>query len=418
MALPAAAFPLRTAGAKILAADGTPVRLAGVNWGGAQQDEGVLYGLDRIARGDLIDRIADTWRLNHARIPFAVGAIMNNNGAVKTAKAPPGRLAKNADLAGLSPWQVLQQVVDDMTVNRVAAGKDPLYAILNQHLLFPGWCCSGADANGLHYNANWPASTFFACWKLIAQRFARNPYVGYDLHNEWRPAVIGGATVTPTWGTGNPKTDARLCYQQAIDQIRAIDPDCLCFCEGLSYASDLTGWKNHPVGRGGVVASMHDYSWFHPAGQTQAAYEASMDAKGGYLVTEDIAPLWVGEFGWNTDTPTAAMKTGWPPQFLAYAAKRGLHWCWWELSATAVLGTEPSTNVVKVRPGQREAFSLAAGQDWGGSQVDVLDMFAPIMPPELPGLPAHRDAVNLRPVDQPRAGQRQRPAPLPRKGVP
>jgi hypothetical protein len=383
MPLPASAFPLRTSGAKILGADGAPVRLAGVNWGGGQQDEGVPYGLDKLPASEIGDRIA-AMGLNHVRIPFSVGSFLTSKGSPVTAHAPAARTAANPAMTGLSPWQILQILVNELTVNRVSQGKDPIYCILNQHLLFPGWCCADEDNNGFWYNDNWGALTFLACWKMIASRFAGNPYVGYDLHNEPRKATIGGAVRTPTWGDGNGLTDFRLAYQVTIDKIRSSDPDALCFCEGLSYAGDLTGWKNAPVGRQNTVASLHDYSWFHPAGQSQAAYEAQMDAKAGYLVTQDIVPLWAGEFGSNTDVPLASMRSGWLPRFIAWAAKRDLHWCWWELSATAVKGTQPATNKVKVQAGQREAFSLLAGQDWRGTQADLLAMLAPVMP-SLPG---------------------------------
>ena len=46
------------------------------------------------------------------------------------------------------------------------------------------------------------------------------------------------------------------------------------------------------------------------------------------------------------------MNSGWLPQIIAYIAARGLHWCWWELSAPAVLGTEPITNAVKAEMGR------------------------------------------------------------------
>src|SRR4029077_17290644 len=143
-------------------------------------------------------------------------------------------------------------------------------------------------------------------------------------------------------------------------------------------------WKAAPVRKPGVVASVHDYSWFHPSGQTLADYEASMDARGGYLVTEGTVPLWVGEFGSDTDVPLASMRRNWLPMFIAYAAKRNLHWCWWELCATAVKGTEPSTGTPKTALGQRESFGLMAGQDWLGTQASLLDTLKPIMP-ALPG---------------------------------
>lgn len=681
--------PLSVSGAQILDAAGTPVRLAGVNWGGAQQDECVPYGLDKLNRHDIIARIAG-WGLNHVRIPFALGTIVTNSGALKTAPAKASRLAANPDMQGLTPWQVYAQLVDDMT----AAG---LYVIPNQHLLYPGWpvplgvqiltrsgwkswhevepgidqtlglsddgtlrwtpvlqvrtraqqpvvrfgqkngwstvttedhrwltqsradngtwrpevkamstkqawsgnnrlvlaapaeggksectpdearvlawilsdgtigvysgelqawiyqsdakfgaevrdlilrenagtgtsyatnsqhgqcrryrirttyirrlllktgidlldptpfllrlsrearaawletwvqaegdergriaqnpgplldaiclaiyleghrprissngprckkvtaraptvaghahvriyepmpgltdvwcpttelgswtardengnifltgnCCADTDANGFWFNDNWPSATFTNAWVTVAQQFAGNPLVGYDLHNEPRPATIGGSVRTPTWGSGGNggfPTDFRAMYQNTIGRIRSVHPGALCFCEGLNYAGDLTGWAAHPVTGSNVVASLHDYSWFHPAGQTQASYDAQMDAAGGYLVTGGTAPLWIGEFGANTDVPLAAMRSGWLPQFISYAARRGLHWCWWELSATAVLGTEPATNTVKMQAGQREAFSLMAGQDWAGTQTDLLAMLAPVIP--------------------------------------
>jgi hypothetical protein len=151
------------------------------------------------------------------------------------------------------------------------------------------------------------------------------------------------------------------------------------FCEGLSYAGDLTKAGSHPVTGPGVVYSVHDYSWFHPPGQAQADYFTQMDGNGGYLVAQGRAPVWVGEFGANTDASTAAEDAGWLPQFLAYAAARQLHWCWWELAAQSVLGTEPATNVVKMQPGTREGFGLMSGQDWLGSQVDTLALLATIM---------------------------------------
>ena len=55
---------------------------------------------------------------------------------------------------------------------------------------------------------------------------------------------------------------------------------------------------------------MHDYAWFHPSGQPQADYISSMDAKGGYLLTGGIAPVWVEEFGTGNATPAAVLRRG------------------------------------------------------------------------------------------------------------
>jgi len=371
MTLPATAFPLSVSGARILGADGNPVRLAGVNWGGAQQDGLLPYGLDKLPRNQIIDRII-SWGFNHVRFPFALGTFVTSNGTLKTGLADEARLSANGDLQGLTPWGVYQVLADDMT----AAG---LYVIAVCHQLHEGWCCSTVDKQGLWYNDTWPSSTFSDTWFVIADRFKGNPMIGYDLKNEPRAATVGGVTLTPTWGDGVWGTDFQRMYSWHASQIRAIDPDCLIFCEGLNYAGDLARAGAQPVTGANIVYSMHDYSWYHGAGQSQASYVAQMDANGGYLVTQGKAPLWIGEVGTSTDVSTAALGTGWFPQFLDWAAARDVHFCWWELAATSVLGTEPATNVVKVQPGQRESFGLMSGQDWLGSQEDVLAMLTPLM---------------------------------------
>jgi endoglucanase len=273
----------------------------------------------------------------------------------------------------MSPWEVYQACVTSL----VNAG---LAVIPNQHMLFPGWCCSEADCQGLWYNGSWPVPTYLACWQLVAERFAsENLVVGYDLHNEPRPSRVNGELLVPSWGDGNQPTDIWLMYMGTIRRIQALAPGKLWFCEGLNYASNLAPAAAFPVGIPGTVYSLHDYSWFHPSGQNLTAYYNQMDAAGGYLVLDGQAPLWVGEFGANTDVATASLDTGWLADFLSWAQARRLHWCWWQLSAQAVKGTEPVTNTPKSQDGQRESYGLLSGHDWLGDQSDMLALLAPLM---------------------------------------
>jgi hypothetical protein len=103
-----------------------------------------------------------------------------------------------------------------------------------------------------------------------------------------------------------------------------------------------------------------------------------MDAAGGYIPLNGQAPLWIGEFGIDLGS-WANMTSGWMSNFLSYAAARNLHWCWWELSAINVRGTEPTTNVLKSHPGDREEYGLMQGQDWLGDQAEMLSLLAPLM---------------------------------------
>ena len=359
--------PLSVRGASITDAAGNPVKLCGVNWPGAHQDGLVPAGLDKLHRDAIAARIK-SWGLNHVRLTFAVGTIMNKDGSMRTGLADNARLAANPDLRGLTPWDVYQAVADSLT----AAG---LAVIPNCHLMYPGWCCSEADGQGLWWNGNWPASVFASAWQVVAQRFAGNELIiGYDLKNEPRKATTGGVTYVPTWGDGNPKTDFQLMYSQVGAKVQAADPDALVFCEGLSYASDLTAAGQHLVTLphpGKVVYSVHDYSWFHPDGQSQADYVTQMDQRAGYLVTGGKAPLWVGEFGADNGS-RAAFESGWLANFRAWATARGVSWCWWNLSAQKVKGTEPVTNVLKASDGDRESFGLMAGHDWAGTSSETI----------------------------------------------
>lgn len=368
------AAPLTSSGAQIHDANGNSVRLAGVNWGGAQQDNMTVAGLDKLHRDEISERIAG-WGMNHVRLPFSVGTFMTNSGALKTGPVPePGSLAANPDLAGMSPWEVYQAVVESLTDHGLAV-------IPNQQLLYPGWCCSANDCNGLWWNGSWPASTWTSCWQLVADEFAANQLViGYDLHNEPHPASIGGTVYTPSWGDNNPQTDMRQLYAETIPILRAAGGTKLFFCEGLNFAADLTEAAAHPVGTGaGTIYSLHDYSSYsHPPGQTQQEYFSQMDAAGGYLQVDNEAPLYLGEFGVDLGY-RANFNSGWMANLLDYIAARNLHWCWWELSAQMVKGTQPCTNILEWNDGDREPFGLMAGQDWLGDQTEMLALLQAVM---------------------------------------
>jgi endoglucanase len=377
--------PLSVRGAAITDSGGHPVKLAGVNWAGAHQDGVVPSMLDRLHRDVIARRIAAAG-FNHVRLPFALGTIVNQDGSPRTGLADQSRLAANPDLQGLTPWGVYQAVTESL----MAAG---LAVIPNCHLLHPGWCCSDADGNGLWYNQNWSASVFIKAWMTVAARFAGDKLViGHDLKNEPRKARFGGATHIPTWGDGNTATDFRHMYSDMASRIQAADPDALFFCEGLSYASDLTKAGAHPVTPtrpGKVVYSVHDYSWFHPAGQSQQDYITSMDARSGYLVTQGRAPLWVGEWGSDNSvrpgqprgsfSPSSAAQQQWFANARAWIAARGVSWCWWVLDAWHVKGTEPVTNKLVYADGDQTTYGLLAGQDGLGTSKDLIGLLRALM---------------------------------------
>jgi len=391
----AIATPLSVSGRWITDANGRRVKLAGVNWAGAHQDAMTPGGLDYRHRGEIARQIAE-WGFNSVRFPFALQTVTSGS-----AVAPAG-VAANPDLADATPWQVYTACVRALT----DAG---LMVIPNCHLLFPGWCCSADDGNGLWWNGNCPASSFTGDWLTVAAAFADNPLViGYDLKNEPRSATIGGIVYTPSWGDGNPDTDFCRLYASTATAIQAVDADALFFCEGLSYAADLTRTATHPVTPANgncVVYSMHDYSWFHPTGQSQADYITAMDKAGGFLLADGTAPVWIGEFGTGNDSlaavgaatligassPADGKLGAWFGNFLAWAGQTDVDWCWWLLDGTMCQGTTPQAGQLQFALGDRASYGLFA-QDWTGvSNPALLQALQTLQAPATgPGVHADR----------------------------
>ena len=374
----AIATPLSTSGRFIVDAQGNRVRLAGVNWYGASEDLGVPAGLDTVHRDQLAETIAG-FGFNCVRFPFSVWMTQ------QTAPVPNQYLAANSDLSGSTPIQVYDACIKSLT----AAG---LMVIPNCHLLDFGWCCSDQDDNGLWFNDRWAEATFTSTWQEVVKRYASNPLVaGMDVKNEPRPATVGGRLLHPTWGPGD-QTDFGAMYSTIGNVIHALNPHLLIICEGLGYATNLQGVASHPVKLAHpnkVVYSMHDYSWFHAQGQTQAAYAQAMNAAGGYVLSQNIAPLWIGEFGNTVSTLPSSGTASWWANIQAWLTAEDVDWCWWALNPTHAKGSNPGTNTIKYNWGQPEPYGLLA-QDWTNpTSWAVITMLQAMMTPSTgPGVSA------------------------------
>jgi endoglucanase len=353
----AVATPLSTSGRFIVDKNGRRVRLAGVNWYGASEDMGVPAGLDRIDRGTLAGLIA-AQGFNSVRLPFSVWMTR------QTTPVPQQALAANPDLIGRNPLEVFDACVKALT-------DKGLIVIPNCHLLDFGWCCKDDDTNGLWFNDRFTAQNFTDAWTAIATRYKSNPLVAaMDIKNEPRPAVVGGQTLTPKWGTGGGP-DIAPVYTTVGNAILHVDPQVLIICEGLNFASDLTGVHNRPIKLSQpnkVVYSMHDYHWFHDVPhQNQAAYTAAMNQKGGFILTGNIAPLWIGEFG-RICAPPAPGTQGpqpWWGNIMGWLTQTDVDWCWWALNPTHGKASPPPGGSLSHAGGTPEPFGLLT-HDWSG----------------------------------------------------
>jgi aryl-phospho-beta-D-glucosidase BglC (GH1 family) len=178
---------------------------------------------------------------------------------------------------------------------------------------------SGAGTNGTDGAGDTGTVTeqdFVNDTQSLAKAFAGNAtVVGFDLDNE--PLEIPGGS---TWGTGGP-TDLQQIYEQAGDAIQAVDPGALIIAEGPQNYSgnaaaggggtpapygDLSMAGQDPVtltDPNKVVYSVHIYpqsiAGFADDSGSQAV--ADMNNAFGYLETDNIAPVWIGEMGASLD---------------------------------------------------------------------------------------------------------------------
>jgi len=278
-----------TSGRQILDAAGQPVRIAGINWFGFETGNHVVHGLWSRDYKSMIDQMRslgyNTIRLPYSDDIFKPGTVPNSIDFSS---------GKNADLQGLDSLQVMDKIV-------AYAGQDGLKVILDRHRPDSG------GQSALWYTSAVPESTWIADLKALAARYrGQDTVIGIDLHNEPHDPAC--------WGCGDAATDWRLAAQRAGDAVLSVNSDLLIFVEGVQTYNGVSGWwggnlmgvGQYPVQldvANRVVYSAHDYAtsvaqqpWFG-----DPSFPANMpgvwDKYWGYIFKQDIAPVWVGEFG-------------------------------------------------------------------------------------------------------------------------
>ncbi|MFI6657397.1 cellulase family glycosylhydrolase [Streptomyces sp. NPDC050523] len=278
-----------TSGRQILDAAGQPVRIAGINWFGFETGNHVVHGLWSRDYKSMIDQMRslgyNTIRLPYSDDIFKPGTVPNSIDFSS---------GKNADLQGLDSLQVMDKIV-------AYAGQDGLKVILDRHRPDSG------GQSALWYTSAVPESTWIADLKALAARYrGQDTVIGIDLHNEPHDPAC--------WGCGDAATDWRLAAQRAGDAVLSANSDLLIFVEGVQTYDGVSGWwggnlmgvGQYPVQldvANRVVYSAHDYAtsvaqqpWFGDP-SFPANLPGVWDKYWGYIFKQNIAPVWVGEFG-------------------------------------------------------------------------------------------------------------------------
>jgi endoglucanase len=284
-----------TSGRDILDSNNQPVRIAGINWFGFETSNEVVHGLWSRDYKSMIDQMKqlgyNTIRLPYSDDIFKPGATANSITFY----------GMNQDLQGLSPLQIMDKIVD-------YAGSVGLRVILDRHRP------DSSGQSALWYTSSVPESTWITNLKALAARYQGNTaVVGIDLHNEPHDPAC--------WGCGDTSTDWRLAAERAGNAVLGVNPNLLIFVEGIQTFNGTSGWwggnlmgvAQYPVQlsvANRVVYSAHDYAtsvaqqtWF-----TDPSFPANMpgvwDKYWGYIFKQNLAPVWVGEFGTTLQSTT------------------------------------------------------------------------------------------------------------------
>ncbi|MGW0612769.1 cellulase family glycosylhydrolase [Streptomyces sp. NPDC002788] len=312
-----------TSGRQILDAAGQPVRIAGVNWFGFETANHVVHGLWARDYKSMIDQMKSLG-YNTIRMPYS-------DDILKPGTMPDSinHDGKNTDLRGLTSLQVLDRIV-------AYAGQSGLKIVLDRHRP------DAAGQSALWYTSSVPESTWITNLKSLAARYKGNSTViGIDLHNEPRDPAC--------WGCGDTSRDWRLAAQRAGNAVLSVNPELLIMVEGVQSYNGVNGWwggnlmgvAQHPVQLdvpNRLVYSAHDYAtsvaqqpWF-----SDPSFPANLpgiwDKYWGYVFKQNIAPVWLGEFG-TTLQPAVDQK--WLSELVKYLRSTSaygadsFHWTFW-----------------------------------------------------------------------------------------
>jgi endoglucanase len=333
--------------------------MAGINWYGFETPDYLVHGLWAQDYHTVLNTIKSLG-YNVIRIPFSNQMVESN--------PIPTNYTTFADGGPVNQALDGQTALTDLDTIVSYAGSIGLRVILDNHRSEAG---ESNEANGLWYTSAYPQANWIADWQTMATRYSASQFtfngnptvIGMDLRNE--PHLSGtGATTGSCW-TGDTATNGcptslttqnwPVAAETAGNAILAINPKLLIFVEGNDCYSGVCGWQGgnligvatNPVTLSvpdQLVYSAHDYgpnlfqqAWFN-SNTTPASLDAIWNQYWGYINADNIAPVWLGEFGTdNTSTDienTAAGSQGqWFESLVGFLQNNPtLNWTYWALN--------------------------------------------------------------------------------------
>jgi aryl-phospho-beta-D-glucosidase BglC (GH1 family) len=274
----------------VLASDpSSTVRLKSINWFGAEGTNYTPHGTWLRPWKAILDDIK-AMGFNCVRFPFS-------GDTCTVGRTPPTTAideVANPDLVGLNSLEILDLYFD--YCNTIG-----LYVVLDHHRRTAGDGADGSPVDSSYTEAQWHAD-----WLVMANRYKAHPaVVGADLHNEPHDLTWS------QWAT---------YVESCANAIIAVAPLWLYFVEGVGTNSDSTstwwGGALKDVATRPIVLSVaskvayspHEYgqstgsqSWLSTDSNAVSGYPNNLyavwDANWGFIYKNNLAPIWIGEFG-------------------------------------------------------------------------------------------------------------------------
>lgn len=305
-----------TSGNQILDDSNNVVRIAGINWYGFETVDQIVHGLYNQDYKAILQTIYNLG-YNVIRLPFSNQMVESPIVPTAISYTDIDGNAINTDLSGLDALHVMDKII-------TYAGTLNLRVILDNHRSEAG---DSAEASGLWYTSTYTQAKWLADWQALVTRYqgytttsGQPTVVGADIRNEPHNANSGGACwtgdtgVTNNCSTANTAQNWPVAATLAGNDILAINSHWLIFIEGTDFYDGVNDWwggnlmgvASYPITlntANRVVYSAHDYgpnlfaqTWFNTS-TTYTSLSNIWNKFWGYISSQGIAPVWIGEFG-------------------------------------------------------------------------------------------------------------------------
>ena len=345
---------LTTEGSHIVDKDGKEVWLTGCNWFGYNTGTNMFDGVWNCNLKDTLKAIADRG-FNVLRVPMSAELLLQ----WKKGEYPRANYnnAYNSELNSMNSLEIFDYVLS-------LCEQNGMKVIIDIHSV-------KTDASGhnhpVWYRDDMTVDDFIASLSWAAERYKDNDtIIGYDLKNE----PHGKAAEFPhaIWNGSKDKDNWKMVAELAGNAVLDKNPNALIIIEGIQiypkdikannfvskdddndyyntwWGANLMGVKDYPVDFGSaernkqIVYSPHDYGprvyeqpWFKGGFTYESLYKDAWHDYWLYIAEEDIAPIFVGEWGGFMEGDNLK----WMEYFRQLIAEKHLHHTFWCFNANS-----------------------------------------------------------------------------------